>query len=66
VKPPFALFPEASMPWTGQTNTQTGLYRSEDCGYEIKLAEGEVFPECPIHRRPVTWSFVRPLRRHER
>jgi hypothetical protein len=54
------------MPWTGQTNQQAGIYRSEDCGYEIKLLQGELFPECPIHRRPVTWSFIRTLRRNER
>jgi hypothetical protein len=54
------------MPWTGQTNQQAGIYRSEDCGYEIKLLAGELFPECPIHRRPVTWSFIRTLRRNER
>jgi hypothetical protein len=54
------------MAWTGQVNTQSGVYRSDDCGYEIKLGEGEPFPPCPLHRRPVTWAFVRPLKKSER
>ena len=48
-----------SMCRTGKACTRPGIYRSNDCGYEIVLTEGEQFPECPIHQRLVTWTFIK-------
>ena len=45
----------------GRTCGRTGVYRSNDCGYEIKLLAGDVFPECMAHDKPVTWAFIRKL-----
>ena len=44
---------------TGKTCEQQGFYRSNDCGYEVELLREEVFPECPVHDRPVTWTFIK-------
>ncbi len=44
---------------TGTECARPGVYRSNDCGYELSLVEGEEFPDCPIHDRPVTWMFIK-------
>jgi hypothetical protein len=44
---------------TGKECDDPGVYRSTDCGYEVTLIEKEKFPDCPLHDRPVTWTFVR-------
>ena len=44
---------------TGKKCERAGVYRSNDCGYEITLLEGEQFPECPLHDRHVTWTFIK-------
>jgi len=44
---------------TGKECEDAGVYRSNDCGYEITLLERDPFPECPLHDRSVTWTFIR-------
>ena len=44
---------------TGESCTQPGVYASSDCGHEIAVLEGEPFQECPIHTKPVDWTFVK-------
>ena len=44
---------------TGKKCERAGVYRSNDCGYEVTLLEKEPFPDCPIHDRPVTWTFIK-------
>jgi hypothetical protein len=46
---------------TGKQCEQAGIYRSNDCGYEITLLSDEAFPECPLHEREVTWTFIKKL-----
>ena len=45
---------------TGKPCKQQGFYRSNDCGYEVELLEGQAFPDCPVHDRPATWTFIKP------
>ncbi len=49
---------------SGKICKQAGVYRSNDCGYEVKLLEEEEFPECPLHEKPVTWTFIKKAYRH--
>ncbi len=44
---------------TGKTCEQQGFYRSNDCGYETEILEGQEFPECPVHDRPATWTLIK-------
>ena len=44
---------------TGDSCTQPGIYASNDCGHEIILLQGDSFPECPSHNKPVDWTFVK-------
>jgi hypothetical protein len=46
---------------TGKECEEPGVYRSTDCGYEVTLIGQERFPDCPLHDRPVTWTFVRKV-----
>lgn len=46
---------------TGKECEEPGVYRSTDCGYEVTLIEEERFPDCPLHDRPVTWTFIRKI-----
>jgi hypothetical protein len=51
------------MPSTGQTCTQSGIYKG-DCNHshEIALSRGETFPPCAHVHRAVNWTLVRPTR----
>ena len=46
---------------TGKECGAAGIYRSTDCGYEMTLLEKEAFPECPVHDRQVTWTFIKKV-----
>ena len=46
---------------SGRRCEQAGVYRSNDCGYEITLESEEDFPDCPLHERAVTWTFIKKL-----
>jgi hypothetical protein len=46
---------------TGKECENAGVYRSTDCGYEVTLIANEAFPECPVHDRDVTWTFVKKV-----
>jgi hypothetical protein len=47
---------------TGQTNAQSGVYKSACCGYEIALSKGERFPPCRKCNKAATWNLVRPTK----
>ena len=46
---------------SGRSCVRPGVYRSNDCGYEITLRDGEQFPECTEHKKAVTWTFIKAL-----
>lgn len=48
---------------TGQTNQQSGVYRSACCGYEIALSKSERFPPCGKCKKAVNWNLVRATNR---
>ena len=50
-----------AQPHSGRSCTRPGVYRSNDCGYEITLRAGELFPECKAHEKRVTWTFIKAL-----
>ena len=48
------------MPENGDINTQFGLYRSLCCDREVVIREGEVFPDCPRHKKLSTvWKLIK-------
>ncbi len=42
------------MPFNGEINKTFGVYKSVCCSYEIVIAEGVEFPDCPKHPKLVT------------
>jgi hypothetical protein len=40
--------------FNGEINEKFGVYKSVCCGYEIVIAEGAEFPDCPKHPKLVT------------
>jgi hypothetical protein len=47
------------MPQNGEKNTTFGVYRSLCCGFEVVIAAGAKFPDCPNHPKLKTqWQPV--------
>jgi hypothetical protein len=62
---PWAASPrggETSMPQTGGTCPQSGIYANDCHARQIALSKGETFPPCSGCHRAATWRLVRPTR----
>ncbi len=47
------------MPFNGEINPRFGVYASLCCGFEIVIAEGAEFPDCPKHPKLITkWKSI--------
>ncbi len=48
------------MPNTGERCSQSGIYQSDCCDYEITLSNGDRFPFCRGCMKMADWTRVRP------